>query len=50
MTILQMNAQMLSQVILKATSQIMQLYRLWQWTQNHAIPMILLVTWKIQNM
>ena len=49
MIISRMNAQTLLEAILKAMSQIMQLYKLWQQTQNHAIPMILLVTWKIQN-
>ena len=49
MTIMQMNVQMLSQVILKVMNQIMQLYKLWPQIWNQMICKILIDIWKIQN-
>ena len=49
MTIMQMNVQMLSQVILKVMNQIMQLYKLWPQIWNQMACEILIDTWKIQN-
>ena len=49
MTIMQMNVQMLSQVILKVMNQITQLYKLWPQIWNQMICKILIDIWKIQN-
>ena len=43
MTVMQMNVQMLSQVILKAMNQIMQLYKLWPQVWNQVILRIVIV-------
>ena len=49
MTIMQMNVQMLSHVILKVMNQIMQLYKLWPQIWNQMMHKILIDIWKIQN-
>ena len=49
MTIMRMNVQMLSQVILRVMNQIMQLYKLWPQIWNQMIHEILIDTQRIQN-
>ena len=49
MTIMQMNAKMLSQVILKVMNQIMQLFKLWPQVWNQMICKVLIDTGKRQN-